>query len=164
MIKFPTATRRAKNALFIVYASLALNPLQGYSVLIGYVSEIFSSTNPNISPYNSSIIITSIVLMANLIFTKIVDRAGRRIFFVVSSFATTIGLAIFAIYLKYFSGDARFDWIPVVCLSSVLFVGYLGMIPATYIVAVELLPERVGAKQILNPLWMSSNVFPNIFR
>lgn len=96
--------------------------------------------------------------MANLIFMKIVDRAGRRTFFIVSSFATTIGLAIFAVYLKYFSSDARYDWILVACLSSVLLVGFLGMIPTPYIVAVELLPEKVGAELMFDHLWRSSNV------
>lgn len=138
-----TANHRARKAMFIAFSSMALNSLQGFTILQNYVTEIFASSNPAISPIDSSIVITTIFIISNLIFMNLVDRAGRRTFYIWSSIATTIGLILFAAYLYYLTDNHTFDWVPVVCLSFVLFVSCLGMTPVPFITLMEIFPEKV---------------------
>lgn len=139
-----SANRRARKAIFIAFSLICLNGLQGFVILVTYVTEIFSSTNPNISPIDSSIIITIILIISNVIFLNSVDRAGRRTLYIYSSVATAIGLILFAAYLYYLTDNHTFDWVPIVCLSYVLFVSSLGMNPVPLLVVVEIFPKKVS--------------------
>lgn len=96
-----TANHRARIALLISFLAMALNAPQGSTILVSYVTEISVSANPAISPIDSSIIITAILLISNVIFFNLVYRAGRRALYIGSSLATTMGLVFFALYLHY---------------------------------------------------------------
>lgn len=71
------------------------------------------------------------------------DRAGRRTFFIYSSLATTVGLALFALYLIFLMDDRAFDWAPIAIMSYVLFVSCLGMNPVSYLIMIEIFPRKV---------------------
>lgn len=137
------ANRSARKAIFLAFALVFLSSLQGGIVLATYVPEIFASTNTNISALNSSSIITMIVIIANLIFLNVVDRAGRRTFYIWSSIGTAVGFTLFALYLCFLTDDRAFDWVPVVCLSFALFVKGLGMYPVPWLIILETMPQKV---------------------
>lgn len=113
------------------------------SIMMMYVTEIFASTNPNQSPLYASTMITTVVLIANFVFLTVVDRAGRRKFYISSSLASSFGLALFASYLHFLSDNHSFDWFPVVCISYVLFANRLGMTPITWLMIIEIMPQKV---------------------
>lgn len=138
-----SANRRARKAMFIAFSCMALNAMQGFIILVTYVTEIFTSSNPNVSPIDASIVITTLLIIANLIFMNSIDRAGRRTFYIYSSLATTIVLGLFALYLYYLTDNHAFDWVPVVSLASALFVSCLGMNPVPFVSMVEVLPHKV---------------------
>lgn len=130
--------------MLIAGSLLALTSLQGFSVLVGYIIEILGSSNSNISPIDASIGITVMLILTNLIFLSVVDRAARRVFYVWSSLATTIGLVFYAAYLYYLTDNHALDWVPIACLSYVLFVSSLGMSPVPCIIMFEIVPEKVS--------------------
>lgn len=130
--------------MLIAGSLLALSSLQGFSVLIGYVTEILGSSNSNISPIDASIGITVMLILTNLIFLSVVDRAARRVFYIWSSLATTIGLVFYAAYLYYLTKNHALDWVPIVCLSYILFVSSLGLSPVPCIIMFEIVPEKVS--------------------
>lgn len=129
--------------MFIALSLMALNALQGSMVLTPYVTDILTSSHPNISPIDASIGITVMLIGANLIFLNIIDRAGRRTIYIISSLAATIGLIVYAGYLYYLTDNHSFDSVPIVCLSFVLFVSSLGLCPVPYLMMFELVPEKV---------------------
>lgn len=122
---------------------MLLNSLQGFAIILTYVTEIFASTNPNISAINASMVITSILIGANFIYMNLVDRAGRRVFYICSSIAAFVGHVLFALYLYFLTDNHAFDWVPIVCLSYVLFVSSLGMNPVPFLVSIEIFPKKV---------------------
>lgn len=138
-----SVNRRARKAAFIGICSFALAALQGFGVLISYVTEIFTTTNSSISANNASIIILTILIVSNLVFINLVDRAGRRTLFIWSSFVTAIILAVFIVYLHSLAENRALNWVPIVCLSSALFISCLGMNPIPFIVTLEVLPQKV---------------------
>lgn len=129
--------------MFLACSMLSLNVLQGSIILGAYVTEIFASSNANVSAIDASILITTTLIISNLIFLNVVDRAGRRTFYICSSLATAVGLTVFAIYLYYLTNNRAFDWVPIVSLAYVLFVSCLGMNPVPFLVTIEILPNRV---------------------
>lgn len=138
-----SANRRARKAIFLAFSLVCLSSLQGGIVLMTYVPEIFASTNTNISALNASSMITIIVIIANLIFLNVVDRAGRRTFYIWSSIGTAVGFTHFILYLCFLTGNHKFDWFPVVCLSFALFVKGLGMYPVPWLIILETMPQKV---------------------
>lgn len=154
-----SANRRARKAIFIAFSLICLNGMQGFVILVTYVTEIFSSTNPNISPIDSSIIITTILIISNVIFLNSVDRAGRRTFYIYSSVATAIGLIVFAGYLYYLTDNHTFDWVPIVCLSYVLFVSSLGMNPVPLLIVVEIFPKKVRIESHDSKMFLQPFIF-----
>lgn len=130
--------------MYIAFSLMILIVLRGTAILVSYVTEIFSTINPNISPYNASVMIIIIIIIGNIIFINLVDRAGRRTFFVCSSFGATFGLIIFAFYLYYLTDNHAYDWVPIVCVSCILFVSCLGMRSIPFIVVMEIFPKEVS--------------------
>lgn len=137
------ANPRARKAIFITFTLMCLRPLQGIGILGSYVTDVLATTNPNESPLHASTVITTIVIVANLVFMNVVDRAGRRKFYICSSLATSAGLTLFALYLHFLTNDRAFDWVPIVCLSYLLFADCLGMYPIPWLMVIEIMPKKV---------------------
>lgn len=109
---FVTANRRARKAIVIALSLTCLYSLQGMMILNNFVTEIFSSTKLNIPPLFASIITTSMLIIAILIYMNLVYRFDRRTLYVCSSMAVTAGLTTFAVYLYFFAESETFDWVP----------------------------------------------------
>lgn len=137
------ANRRARKALFIAFSLVLLNAFQGFAIILIYITDIFENANPNIAPVDASIIITGILIMANLVYVNLIDRADRRTFYMYSSLATVVGHVLFALYLHFLSTDHAFDWVPIVVMSYVLFVTSLGMNPVPWLIMMEIFPKKV---------------------
>lgn len=138
--------RRARKAILIVLSLVVLSSTQGFFLLVAYVTEIFESTSSNLTAIESSIVITSILIVGNLIVFNIIDRVGRRILYLSSSVFTTLALITFAIYLRTFADNTALAWVPIVSVSFIIFVSSLGMIPVPFLVMVEILPKKVHAR------------------
>lgn len=122
---------------------LCLNIMQGYHIFTSYVTEIFANSSSNISAIDASILITSMLIASSFIFLNLIDRAGRRTFYIYSSLATTFGLVLYVIYLFFLEGNHAFDWVPSVGVSYVILVSSMGMNPVPFLVMVEILPKKV---------------------
>lgn len=134
---------RARKSILIAFSLVCLNSLQGFTVLVAYVTEIFANTNSKWSAIDSSIIITSLLILANLIVINLIDRAGRRILYVCSSLATSLALILFAGYLYFYADDNAYDWMPIISVSLIIFLCGLGMGPVPFIVMIEIFPQNV---------------------
>lgn len=67
----------------------------------------------------------------------------------VSSFGTCLSLILMGTfsYLKHLDYDVNaVAWIPLLCLSSAVYISAIGMIPLPYVVASEILPQNVNDK------------------
>lgn len=131
------------------------------------MTEIFSHYNANVSEIDSSVILVSMLIVSSLIFLNLIDRAGRRTFYIYSSFASTIGLVFFAIYLFCLEGNRAFDWVPLVSVSYIVFIAGLGMNPIPFLVIIEIFPKKIAkygftgyVSLLLILLFIFSNLYP----
>lgn len=137
------ANHRARKAMFIAFSLVILNLLQGFTILVAFMSDVFEKSNPNMSSVDSSIVITGMLILANFFYVNLIDRANRRTFYIWSSLITTVGHIVFALYLYFLADNHAFDWVPIIVMSFSLFVASLGMDPVPWIVMLEILPKKV---------------------
>lgn len=138
-----SANRRARKAISIAFVFICLYPLQGTSIMVNYLTEIFASTNSNIPSLYASTIYTALMIAANFIYLNLVDRFGRRTLYIWSTLATAIGFTMFAIYLYCLTDNRALDFVPIVCLSFSSFVNSLGMYPIPWLIFIETMPMKV---------------------
>ena len=66
--------------------------------------------------------------------------------YIFSAFGTAIGLSVMATY-SFFNlngyDTGLYSWIPVISLSFVIFIASVGILPLTFVVLSELLPQRI---------------------
>lgn len=144
-----SANRRARKAIQIALSMLCLNAMQGYTILTSYITEIFANSSSNISAIDSSIFISSMLIVSTLVFMNLIDRAGRRIFYVTSSLAAALGLVLFALYLHLLDNNRAFDWVPLACVSYIIVVSSLGMNAVPFLVMTEIFPRKVRIRWLV---------------
>lgn len=116
-----------KNILFITFTDL----LSGTYAFLSYASMIFDEAGSSMSPNFSAIIVGSIQVVGVYLSIILVDRAGRKILMVSSTFGCSLGLLIFAAYdfTKQEGVDVSdYRWIPLASFAFVIFAGNLGNI------------------------------------
>lgn len=95
---------------------------------------------------------------------NLVDRAGRRIFYIYSSIVSGLGHVVFALYLYYLADNHAFDMAPMICLSFILFVSCLGMTPVPYLVSIEIFPKKVYNGSIIDQSFPNNYIFFSLSR
>lgn len=104
---------------------------------------IFVDSDPNISSIDASIITTAMLILANLVFVNVVDRFGRRTFYIYSSLATVIGHVVFGLYLHFLAYNQAFDLVPIIVMSYGLVANAMGMNPVPWVIMMEIFPKKV---------------------
>lgn len=122
------------------------NILCGSFILIFYAGSIFKDSGSKLDPNISSIIMMSVQLAGTYTATFCVDRCGRRIVMMVSTFGTFAGLSMLAIFI-YLSSRGfdllAFNLVPVISCSIAVFSLSLGIVPLTFVILAEVLPNKV---------------------
>ncbi|XP_022918419.1 trehalose transporter 1-like protein [Onthophagus taurus] len=123
------------------------------SVILMNLHTILEDAKGIVSPDWSGIVFSLVMLLSASVSITIVDKFGRKILLVFSSFLTAISLAILATYLlvKHQGGDvSNIGWVPLfsVLLYAVAFKSGLGMVPI--VMTGELFPAKVKAMGMAN--------------
>lgn len=134
---------QAKRAIFISFTALTLNCASGTLLILSYVTDIFTKTGSSLSTNNSSLLISIIQIVANLIFLNIVERVNRKSLQISSSILTTLSFFMFASYGLFCSNHCGYEWMPPFSFSCIVFASWLGQIPIPYIITFEIFPKEV---------------------
>lgn len=89
----------------------------------------------------------SIQLLGTFLASIIVDRLGRRVLMIGSSFGASGLYAIMAIFTFMTTKGydlSTLNWIPVVTLSIALFSLAMGIVPLSFVIMTEILPIKVN--------------------
>lgn len=118
----------------------------GIFVLMNYASLIFELAHTTLSVDVSAIILAVVQIAGGLISTQLGDAFGRKITLFISLFGSALGLFIFSTYLYldhhgYQLSDYMF--LPVLCLSVVMFISSAGILALSNTCVVENFPTKV---------------------
>lgn len=127
-----------------------LYQMSGYSTFTNYASFIFekSGTIESFGIHISSIILAVAQIAGGLVSTQLGDTFGRKTTLNISLFGTAIGLFTFSgyMYLRHNGHDvSNFLWIPVTCLSFIIFITSTGIAALINTCVVECFPLKVSA-------------------
>lgn len=137
----------ARRGLLIGTFLITLNIFSGGFILAYYTGSIFEGSGSSMDSKISSILSIAVQLMGTCIASFVVDKLGRKIILMISTFGTSFGLAVTATFM-YLATQTElnlnsFAWIPVVSLSSALFFLAIGIMPLSFVVVSEVVPSRV---------------------
>lgn len=150
----------AKKAITIGVVLVWLNQFCGCFAMLNYTANIFAESGSNLPPNMSAIIVGIIQLVGAYMSTFLVDRAGRKILFAISSGGTAIGLTCLGSYTYLKTLGVNMDgwtWIPIASFSFCIFIASWGVLTLPFLVIAELTPGKVrgiGTSICMGLLWI----------
>lgn len=113
---------------------------------MSYSAIIFQKTKTSIDPNISMIVLPVAGLFGCSLSTYLADKLGRKILNIISLAGPAIGLLIMSLYhyLNIHGCDlSYFLWIPIVSLTSAIFLSGIGIGSLVYVCSVEYIPSKV---------------------
>ncbi|ODM94284.1 Facilitated trehalose transporter Tret1 [Orchesella cincta] len=139
---------------------LSFQQLTGINGVTFYALSIFQQSageSSSLNPHIPSIILATTQLIASFTSTLIVERAGRRILLLISTFMISIAGSILGIYFYCGTGYPFLSWVPLAALIMYTFGFAIGLGPITWLIVSEMLPEEI--RHIMNPLGIAYSWF-----
>ncbi|KAM3956724.1 facilitated trehalose transporter Tret1-like [Aphomia sociella] len=115
----------------------------GYLIVLIYAGLVFEkaseSINLNLSPNKQIMMIGAIQLIGSILATCIVERTGRKLLLVTTSFAVGVGMLILSAWFYLTSvGVWMPGWLPVFAMGLAIFADAAGFQPISYIIITDL--------------------------
>ncbi|XP_031623073.1 facilitated trehalose transporter Tret1-like [Contarinia nasturtii] len=135
-----------RKAMIIGIVLAVLNQLCGCFAMLQYTANIFEEAGSTMVPNMSAIVVAVIQLIGSYVATILVDRAGRKFLFIVSSIGIATGLITLGIYmmLKTWGYDVEIvNWIPLFSFSFAIFVANFAVLTLPFLVISEIMPEKL---------------------
>ncbi|XP_055304279.1 uncharacterized protein LOC129569467 [Sitodiplosis mosellana] len=155
-----------RNAMKGIVTSLAMSwfiQMTGSFLFFNYASMIFEKSGTLLDSKIASIILACVQIIGGIVSTQLGDTFGRKTTLFISLLGTAVGLSCLASYsyLRHFGYDmSDFLWLPVVCLSLIIFMASVGIIALAHIIAVENYPQKIRSTGVvLYSLCVSSVAF-----
>lgn len=126
---------------------MAVNQFSGAFTISNYAQTIFNSTGSNFDPQISSIVMGSVQVVGAYTASQLMDKVGRKVLLLVSlsgGFVMLVITGIFSYLAKHEFDVSAFNWVPIVSISSLIFVASIGIIPAPFVMLSEVIPQRVS--------------------
>lgn len=138
--------RMAFKGIIISIAMAWFQQATGIFIFATYASLIFEISDSILSVDASIIVLATINIFGGLISTQMGDAFGRKTTMISTCAGAAFGLFIFSayLYLHHYQYDvSSYIWLPVVCLSSVMFISSLGILALANTCVVENFPPKV---------------------
>ncbi|KAG4079717.1 hypothetical protein HA402_004422 [Bradysia odoriphaga] len=139
-------TRPGSKALLIATVLVMLSQFSGVFAMLNYASDIFKKSGSKLSPNLSSVLVQGVQTVGVCFVTTLVERAGRRFLYLTSTIGTSLGYVVMGVFLllKFTGFEVEpFNWIPMVCVSYILFISSWAVSSLTFAVSAELLPQKL---------------------
>ena len=130
--------KHSRRVLAYGFMLMALHQACGCFPMLNFTKTIFELSGSTLSSNVSSIIVGVVQILGALLCTFLVERAGRKRLFFISTFGISLGLAVMSWYTYQTSIGVdlnRFNWIPLISFSFVMFIYNWGLntLPFLYI-------------------------------
>ncbi|KAK5645203.1 hypothetical protein RI129_006503 [Pyrocoelia pectoralis] len=140
----------SRKALVIMTVLNLAQHFSGYSVLLMNVHSILDDTGAGsfLSSNNTAILYSILMMVAALLSSVLVDKAGRKILVSASSATTGFAILILAIYLalkNYGTNVEPYNWIPIFSVMAYAICYKFGLGVAPFVIAAELYPTNLKA-------------------
>lgn len=125
---------------------MAVNQFSGTFTLTNYAATIFKESGSTINPNYSTVVIGCGQVVGTFVSISLIDRIGRKKLLLFSTLGAAVCLFITGTYTYYIRQGydlSNYNILPVVTLSTFLFVSAIGITPIPYILVAEIFPQKV---------------------
>jgi sugar porter (SP) family MFS transporter len=139
--------RATLNGLIVSLGLMVFQQMSGINAVLFYTGNIFAETGSLMAPDTSAILVGTVQLIATLLSTLLIDRAGRKILLFISSFVMCVCLVSLGIYfhLKQTHDLSYLSVLPLVTLAVFIVVFSIGLGPIPWIMMGEIFtPKNKG--------------------
>lgn len=133
-------------ALAIGPILMVITQFTGTFTIMNYAGTIFKESGSTIDPNVSSIVLGMVQIFGSFCCIAVIDKVGRKILLVISTFGCSIGLFIMGCYSYMSKHDydiCSLNLVPIMSLSFVIFISSVGLTPVPFIIVAEMLPLKV---------------------
>lgn len=134
---------RIRKTFLICVMLVLIQDLCGFIVILFYMQMIFESAGMTLSSEISSVVVSVFILTTSFISPFFVDRSGRRILTIVSSFGMFVSLGILGAYFYVEDVPSSLTWIPLASLVLYILSFNFGMSSIPYTLISELFPTKI---------------------
>lgn len=142
-LQISVGSRASRTAISYSIVLMVLQQFCGCYVLLNYMTLYFEEVGSQLNPIQSSIIITMVQCVANILTTFLIEKLGRKILYVVSAVGTCLGMFILAMHSLYKDQLPGFEWVPIYVFSFTIFIASVGLLSVTNIIFIDILPPKV---------------------
>lgn len=140
-------TRTGRKSLLIVQIVAMAQMMAGFTAVLSFATDTFSKSGKElIDPDICTIIIGSSTLLITVVSAGLVDHAGRRPILIFSAAASTVSLALTAVYFYVIEEtDINVDswnWVPYATLIAFVVVMNFGLAALLPTLQAELFPSE----------------------
>ncbi|CAG7718425.1 unnamed protein product [Allacma fusca] len=131
----------------IALALMLFQQLSGVNAVIFYTTEIFLDAGSDLEPALCTIIVGIVQVVATVLSSILMDRAGRKLLLLVSDAAMCLFLVLLGVFFYFKDNDTetaeKIGWLPLVSLIFFIVFFSLGYGPIPWLMMGELLPPHV---------------------
>lgn len=135
-----------RKAMIIGITLCLLAHFCGNYALMNYTANIFEMAGSFLVPNESALIVAAVQFIATCSVPYLIERAGRKPMYIISTIGSTVGLCVLGVYIMLESWHDHvesFNWIPIVSLSATVAVQALATSTLELTVTSEILPENL---------------------
>ncbi|XP_054714742.1 facilitated trehalose transporter Tret1-like [Uloborus diversus] len=130
--------------IVIVFLLFFFQQFSGVKSLMSYTVDILKSAGSAIDPLTAAAIVSVVQLLVTVTSCLLMDRAGRKVLFIVSGCflflsLTTLGLHSIAVQ-KYNFDQEKYGWVPVMAFVVYVAAYAIGFGPIPFVMTPELVP------------------------
>ncbi|KAK9881760.1 hypothetical protein WA026_017279 [Henosepilachna vigintioctopunctata] len=157
-----------RRALVAVLGTMGFHQLCGVNAVVFYVEQIFTAAETSIAPSVGAIIVVCFQCIGGFLSLKIIDRAGRKYFLILSAVGMLMGhcgLGMFFHLRKYNMGSSL-GFLPIGCVIMFIVAFTLGYGNIPFMLSHELLPPElrgVGSGMAIVVAWTISFLVTYVF-
>ncbi|KAF5299087.1 hypothetical protein FQR65_LT09445 [Abscondita terminalis] len=133
-------------AFVILLGVRTIQQFSGASAFSFYTHFIFKRAGGEISPATSSIICSTVKLLAVFLGLILVEKCGRRSLLLWSSIGSGTVLTILGVYFYFFESlekSSALMWVPIVMMLAYFLLNSIGLITVPNLIMGELLPVKI---------------------
>ncbi|XP_064543960.1 facilitated trehalose transporter Tret1-2 homolog [Drosophila montana] len=139
----------------------ALQQWTGINAIMFYSTSIFEDVGADLSGRICTILIGATQVIMTLVATLIIDKAGRRILLLISSFFMAITTCLMGVYFQMKESDPTsvesLGWLPITSILVFIVFFSIGFGPVPWLIMAELFTEDV--KSVAGSIAGTSNWF-----
>lgn len=130
--------------------------ISGFNAIIFYTNDIFIASGRNVDSHLATIIVGIIQVLATIVSTVLVDKAGRRILLLFSEIVMAVALFAFSgfFYIQKYSSTATvyISWLPILSLCVFVIAFAIGIGPLSWTIMSEILPPNAKGNTKISDL------------